>query len=97
MQQNSASYDQGVLTLTGVIDIFEADSFHAVATQAADDPAPIVRVDLSRADQLDISALQILCSLRRTLEASGRSMLVSDPRTIHIRHAERLGISLATA
>jgi anti-anti-sigma regulatory factor len=97
MQQNSAIYHEGVIALAGVIDIFEADRFHAIAMQAADDAAaPNIVLDLSRAEQIDISALQVICALRRGLESSGRKLIVHDPAAVHEANAVRLGLFLAS-
>jgi anti-anti-sigma regulatory factor len=59
------------LTISGVVDVFEARALHALAVQAA--AAPALAVRLGAAESFDTSATQILIALRRALAADGRA------------------------
>jgi anti-anti-sigma regulatory factor len=63
----------GALTLTGVVDIFEAESLHAAAARALKDlKTDALTIDLARLERLDVAALQILLALRSDFCATGR-------------------------
>ncbi|MGI4791611.1 MAG: STAS domain-containing protein [Janthinobacterium lividum] len=67
---------EGTLTLRGTVDIFEAQSLRAAALRAlGDSKAQTLRLDLAHAERLDVSALQVLCALRRDLETQGRTLI----------------------
>lgn len=83
---------QGILTLRGKVDIFEAEVLHAQALRALQDTkATTLRVESTHAEVLDFSALQILCALKRDVEAEGRSCVFQAmPEEIRTR-AEQYG------
>ncbi len=86
----------GILTLTGIVDIFEAASLHASAMNAlTDTKATTVRLDLTHAERLDLTALQILLTLRAALEESGRTLTVSEMPASLETATNRVGIRLA--
>jgi len=58
------------LTLTGLVDVFEAAPLHAMLTELADE-AGSIEVDLSGCVDLDSSALQLLLAFGRAREAGG--------------------------
>ena len=59
------------ITLSGAIDIFEAQTLHATALEAASQ-APAVTVRLDAVRSVDASSTQVLIALTRALAASGR-------------------------
>jgi anti-anti-sigma factor len=65
------------LTLTGIVDVFEAAKLHTVLRDLAHEPREVV-VDASACSGLDSSALQLLIAFREALHASG-GRLVLDP------------------
>ena len=84
----------GTLTLSGSVDIFEAQAVYTAAQRALADPKAVsLCADLSEVQRLDLSALQILCALRRDLEAAGRTVQFQMPDTLAAAVA-RAGISL---
>lgn len=95
---NGADYalkgSEGILTMRGDMDIFEAQPIYSAALSALNDSeATAIKVDLMNVRRVDLSALQILVALRRDLES------VEQPVTFHVPEllAERLmrsGISL---
>jgi anti-anti-sigma regulatory factor len=59
-----------VLTLCGVVDIFEANTLLGAARRALAASRP-VRLDLARAVRLDLSAWQVVCALGCEVRAAG--------------------------
>ncbi|HVT12748.1 MAG TPA: STAS domain-containing protein [Fimbriimonadaceae bacterium] len=60
------------ITLSGILDIFEATTLYSDAMVALNQPGvDRVHVDLRQVQRLDVTAYQTLRSLRRTAEASG--------------------------
>lgn len=84
----------GTLTLGGAIDIFEAQSVHQTAMRALNDAkAASVTIHLEQVERLDVAILQILLSLRYSLEASGRTLQISAPKRVDDAVAQ-LGMAL---
>jgi anti-anti-sigma regulatory factor len=83
---------QGTLTLRGRVDIFESEALHAQALRALQDTkATTLQVESTHAEIIDFSALQILCALKRDVEAEGRSCIFQAiPEEIRTR-AEQYG------
>ncbi len=77
-EAKTASYTRrqtkGILTLGGVVDIFEASELYAHIKRAvADEKALTVQINLAQTERLDTSAIQLLFALRRALTAAGRA------------------------
>jgi anti-anti-sigma regulatory factor len=70
--------DLGTISLTGCVDIFEAQAVLAAARRAfADSKAESVFADLSGVEKLDLTTVQILFALRRDLQIAGRKWTIS--------------------
>ena len=69
----SRSGSEWSITLSGTLDIFEAQTLHATAVEAAA-RAPAVVVRLSAVESLDTSITQVLIALQRALAADGRAL-----------------------
>lgn len=70
--------DTGTLKLCGIADIFEAESVHAAALRALnDEKAASVLVNLEQVERMDVAILQILLSLRHSLDASQRTLTLT--------------------
>jgi anti-anti-sigma regulatory factor len=82
------------LTLTGVVDIFEAAPLHAMLLELADEPGA-VGVDLSGCADLDGSALQLLLAFRRAREAAPGRVVFSGVTGRVGRLLTRLGLEHA--
>lgn len=81
--ENQVTYkrqgDRGTLTLSGVIDIFEAKTLYDTACHALNDTkAKRIQVNLTQSERLDVSALQILLALRRDVTRVGRTFAWSE-------------------
>jgi anti-anti-sigma factor len=63
------------LTLTGIVDIFEAATLHTVLRDLASEPREVV-VDASACSGLDSSVLQLLLAFREALDASGGRLVL---------------------
>jgi anti-anti-sigma regulatory factor len=63
------------LTLTGIVDIFEAATLHAALRDLVGEPREVV-VDASACAGLDSSALQLLLAFREALNASGGRLVI---------------------
>lgn len=61
----------GSLTLSGVVDIFDAAALHAAALEVAAAGGREVRVDLGRIEAVDTAATQILLALKRDMAFRG--------------------------
>ena len=86
---------EGTLTLCGVVDIFEAEALREAALRAlGDGSAAVLQIDLSRAERLDVSALQTLSALRHGVEAAGRTSAISDVPDVLTASWEKIGYSL---
>ena len=85
---NSVTYrrqgKRGVLTLSGVIDIFEAANLHAVGLKALNDKrAETLCIHLEQVTRLDLSAIQLLMALRRDSEQAGQACeVIAAPETV---------------
>lgn len=85
----------GTLKLEGVLDIFEAERLHATALRAfKDKKAATLHVDLSQAERLDASAVQILSALKYSCEASGRTLVVAAISSGVADSLTQLGVTL---
>lgn len=85
----------GILTLHGAIDMFEASAFHESAQKALHDTqAKSVTIELTGAERLDMSALQILRALRRDLAEAGRAVEIASPSSRVLSDAAASGMSL---
>lgn len=63
-----------MLTLSGIIDIFQAASLHAAGRKALGDKrAETLCIHLADVTRLDISAIQVLMALRREAEQAGHT------------------------
>lgn len=68
----------GTLTLSGAVDIFEVQRLHGAAMRAMNDvKSEEVVLDITGMEQADLSILQVLISLRQSLEATGRVLRLS--------------------
>ena len=64
----------GTLSLSGVVDIFEATRLHELTLAAFEDTeATALNIDLTHAERLDLTAIQLLFALHRDVTAMGRS------------------------
>lgn len=85
---------EGILTLRGDIDIFEAQSLYAAAICAlGDSESSNVSIDLKDVRRIDLSALQILVGLRRDFESLEQTVTFHIPEELSERIL-RSGISL---
>jgi ABC-type transporter Mla MlaB component len=80
------------LTLTDVVDVFDAKGLHHELVALAGVRTP-VHVDLTDCRDLDSSILQLLLALRRAREAAGRSLALEGADG----HVERLVARFVTA
>ena len=86
---------QGTLTLQGTVDIFEAAMlYETVKHIASDHEAVSVCVDFTNAKRLDISAIQLLLTLRNELEANRRRFIIRGNDSLIEKIFSPLGISL---
>ena len=97
-KQKNISYrrqgETGTLTISGVVDIFEAAALHSEAKRAlADDKAVSIRIAADGAERIDMSAMQILLALRNGVEAGGRKFVVENLPASAVRRFEQTGIS----
>lgn len=66
-----------VLSLSGVVDIFDAAALHGSAVEAEDGAVRGVVARLDDLEALDTSTMQLLLGLKRGLAADGRTLCVS--------------------
>jgi len=95
---NGANYflkgSEGILTLRGDMDIFEAQSIYAAALAAlGDSEASTISIDLMNVRRIDLSALQILIALRRDFESLEQTVTFHIPEELTER-ITRSGIPL---
>lgn len=62
------------LTLSGVVDVFDAASLHIAAVEAAEAAPAGVVVRMSAVEVIDGSITQVLLALRRALVAAGKTL-----------------------
>ncbi len=62
------------LTLSGVVDVFDAASLHIAAVEAAEAAPAGVVVRMSAVEAIDGSITQVLLALRRALVAAGKTL-----------------------
>jgi anti-anti-sigma factor len=85
----------GTLKLRGVMDIFEAQALHTAALSALqDEKTTTMRVDLTEVERLDISTLQVLLALKRSINASERAFLTVSPSEALLQQFVRMGVTL---
>jgi anti-anti-sigma factor len=85
----------GTLTLSGVVDIFEAERLHAHAQRAIKDAkVQTLHLDLAQTERLDASAVQVLCALKHSLEASGRTLVLDAASHRMADFLGKLGVAL---
>ena len=82
----------GTLKLQGCIDIFEATAFADCARKAISDSCiQSLHIDVSHADRLDASALQILAAVRREVAAKGVTLRLTPPDEKLVTRLANLG------
>ncbi len=65
--------NSGMLKLSGIVDIFEAETILALAKKSiSDEKTNTIQIDLEHIEKIDISAIQILCTLKHECEKSGK-------------------------
>jgi anti-anti-sigma factor len=79
-----------IATLTGEIDLSNADSIGQALTSRVSNQALALIFDLSRADYLDSAAIQLMYRLRDRLQARGQSLKLVIPRASPADDALRL-------
>jgi anti-anti-sigma factor len=67
----------GPLKIAGTLDIYSADTLRDALYQHLQS-RPALALDLSGADACDVTALQLICSARKSAEAAGRPFTVTD-------------------
>jgi anti-anti-sigma factor len=86
------SKTSGTLKLQGCIDIFEAASLAESARKATSDlEIQSLHIDMSHADRLDASALQILTAIRREVAAKGVTLRLTPPDSKHVSRLAEAG------
>jgi anti-anti-sigma regulatory factor len=84
----------GTLTLTGIVDIFDAEALTEQARRALNDTKAVsVAVDLSRLERIDVTTLQVLLALQGDVLAAGRAFTVNDPPQALTRTLKELGLA----
>lgn len=85
---------EGILTLRGDMDIFEAQTLYAAALGALNDSeASTLKVDLMNVRRVDLTAIQILAVLRRDFESIEQTVTFHIPEEI-AKRITRSGIQL---
>lgn len=86
---------QGTLRLKGVVDIFEASTLLATAQRALrDSQAKSLTLDMSEVERLDLSAVQILLTLKRDFTAQGHTFDTTGSTESVTRTLSLLGVNL---
>ena len=84
----------GTVTISGVVDIFEAEALKSVSLKALEDEnATSVVVNLAKLVRLDVAALQVLLALETDVAASGRTCVFRNPPAVFEQTLANLGLS----
>ncbi len=87
---------EGVLSLGGTMDIFEAANLHTAACKALHDKKAVtVCVELAEVKRLDVTTLQILCALQRDVMTEGRAFVFRVPPDQVIKQFVGIGLSIS--
>jgi anti-anti-sigma regulatory factor len=65
------------LTLSGVVDVFDATALHAAVRDAPEAAPARVVAAMAAAERVDASITQLLLALRRALEAHGKTLTLA--------------------
>lgn len=85
----------GTLTLHGSVDIFEATLLYTTVQRAIrDHKATTICLDFAEVERLDVSAAQLLLTLRRDVEATGRLFVLGETVSLATKMLAPMGISL---
>jgi len=85
----------GSVALSGICDIFEAGDMKEVFAKAiADDSVSQLSVDCKLLTRIDTSALQLLSSLKRSAELSGKAFAMVNKSEQIQKYLETVGVTL---
>lgn len=87
--------DMGLLILSGVIDIFEAEHLLDTARQAAKNAeVQTLHLDMAAVERLDISTIQILMALKTNSVENARTFNLRSISSPAAQALETLGVTL---
>ena len=89
---------QGVVIFKGNLVVSNIENVHSSLDSLLEDAAQIMTLDLSNVDEIDISGLQLLYSLKKTFETDGALRIRSlNPALIDVFDISGFGIALKEA